>query len=226
MAQKPIGYPGFRSFSSAAFHSNLEKLDIRCNKMFGRCDKLDNADVSKGKLHVIDWEEIVSRHGRIVWNTAYRVLGNHADALDCHQDTFLAAVEFSRRHKVRDWPALLQHLATVRAIDRLRRRMSDGKHRDVIADVSSLATSDPGPAQRAEESELIDCLRQALTELPDNQAAVYCLRCFNDLSYEQIADRLGIGVNHVGVLLHRARGRLQTMLGPCMKTWQPGTSDE
>ncbi len=107
----------------------------------------------KGKRHVIDWEEIVSRHGGIVWKTAYRVLGNHADALDCHQDTFLAAVEFSRRQKVRDWPALLQHLATARAIDRLRCRISDGKHRDGIADVSNLTTATPvrqsGPSSRS-----------------------------------------------------------------------------
>ena len=170
------------------------------------------------KQHMIDWEEVVSRHTEIVWKTAYRVLGNHADAFDCLQDTFLAAVKFSRRQKVRDWPALLQHLATARAIDRLRRRKSDAQHRDVLADVSNFTSCDPGPAKRAEASELVERLRQALIKLPENQAEVYCLRCINGLSYQQIADQLGIGSSTVGSLLHRARTRLRTMLGPCMKS--------
>jgi len=175
---------------------------------------------------MIDWEEIVGRHGGIVWKTAYRVLGDHADAADCFQETFLAAVKFSQRQEVRDWPALLQHLATARAIDRLRRRISDAKHREAYADVSSVATGEPGPARRAEQSELIDRLRQALTKLPEQQAEVYCLRCINGLSYEQIAGQLGIGVNHVGVVLHRARTSLRTVLSPCMNTWKQGADDE
>jgi RNA polymerase sigma-70 factor (ECF subfamily) len=167
---------------------------------------------------MIDWEEIVGRHGEIVWKTAYRVLGDHADASDCFQETFLAAVEFSDRQDVRDWPAVLQHLATARAIDRLRRRVSDANHRDAYSDVSQLSTGEPGPAKRAEQSELIDQLRQALTKLSEYQAEVYCLRCINGLSYEQIANQLGIEVNHVGVLLHRARASLRSLLGPCLKT--------
>ena len=54
------------------------------------------------------WDDIVSRHGRVVWETAWRMLGNHADALDCYQRSFLDAVEVARRETVRDWPALLR----------------------------------------------------------------------------------------------------------------------
>ena len=70
-----------------------------------------------------DWRNIVSRHGPAVWRTAYRLLGAHADAADCFQEAFLAALQMSRRQRVRSWPALLQTLTTRRALDELRRRI-------------------------------------------------------------------------------------------------------
>ena len=47
-----------------------------------------------------DWPAIVRRHGPTVWRTAYRLLNDHADAADCFQETFLSALEMSRRQKV------------------------------------------------------------------------------------------------------------------------------
>ena len=67
----------------------------------------------------ICWQDIIEEHGRVVWKIAYRLLGNEADAADCFQDAFLAAVKMSRREKIRNVPALMVRLATTRAIDRL-----------------------------------------------------------------------------------------------------------
>ena len=69
-----------------------------------------------------DWQTIVTEYGPLVWRTAYRLLANHADAADCFQETFLAALELSRRQPVRNMSGLLVRLATTRAIDRLRQR--------------------------------------------------------------------------------------------------------
>ena len=67
--------------------------------------------------------------GAAVWRTAYRLLGNRADADECFQEAFLAALEVSRREPVRDWGALLRRLAAARALDRLRRRYRHGGDR-------------------------------------------------------------------------------------------------
>ena len=67
-----------------------------------------------------DWQEILSRDGGAVWQTAYRYLGNRADADECFQEAFLAAFKFSRHHEVTNWRAILKRLAAARAIDRLR----------------------------------------------------------------------------------------------------------
>lgn len=48
-----------------------------------------------------DWSQIVAEHGTLVWRTARRLLTQEADAADCCQRTFLAAVELARREAVR-----------------------------------------------------------------------------------------------------------------------------
>ena len=39
-----------------------------------------------------DWEAIIREHGPAVWQTAYRLVNDRADADDCMQETFVAAV--------------------------------------------------------------------------------------------------------------------------------------
>ena len=160
------------------------------------------------------WSEIVGRHSGLVWQTAYRLLGNHADAADCTQDAFLAAVELSRRERVRNWPGLLQQLATRRALDQLRSRANRSRFTGGPPDWTTVVSPNPGPPQEAEAAELAASLRAALSELPDRQAEVFCMRFLSDLSYRKIARLLGLSTSAVGVLLHRARGRLREMLSP------------
>ena len=68
------------------------------------------------------------------------------------------------------------------------------------------------PVQEAEASELAERLRAALPHLSQDQAAVFCLSCLENLSYQEIGERLGMTANAVGVMLHRARHRLRELL--------------
>ena len=115
---------------------------------------------------MVDWDEIVTRHGRVVWETAWRMLGNHADALDCYQESFLDALEVVRRETVRDWPALLRRLATTRALDLLRVRYRQAGRSRPLVDESSVVSPCPGPRQLAEADDLLERLRGELAELP------------------------------------------------------------
>jgi DNA-directed RNA polymerase specialized sigma24 family protein len=85
-----------------------------------------------------DWQSIVAAHSAVVWRTVYHLLGNHQDAADCFQETFLSALDVARRHTVRSWPAMLTCLATVRALDRVRQRM---RERGRSVDVAELASA-------------------------------------------------------------------------------------
>jgi len=161
---------------------------------------------------MIDWQSIINKHGPAVWQTAYRLLGNHADAADCFQETFISALEVSRRQRVRNFSALLVSLATSRAIDQLRRRFRKSRFCANKADLATVASSNPGPAQQLQTQELAVKLREALAQLPQQEAEVFCLRCLNDMSYRQIAKVLGIKSKTAGVLLHRARMKLRDFL--------------
>lgn len=158
---------------------------------------------------MIDWQIIMKEHGPTVWRTAYRLLGNRADAADCFQETFVSALEFCRRRRVRNFSALLTRLATVRAIDQLRRRFRRANFSSGLSELPDVQNTNPGPAQAAQEQELTDGLRELLSKLPPREAQAFCLRYLNDLSYRQIANELGVTTNAAGVLLHRARAKLR-----------------
>ena len=157
-------------------------------------------------MQVIDWQIIIEKHGPAVWQTAYRLLGNRTDAADCFQETFICALELSQRQRIRSFSALLRRLATTRAIDRLRRRFRRSHCEAVSTAVSS---TNPGPAQMAQQQELVARLRELLTQLQPQETQVFCMRYLNDMSYRQIAKALGIKTNAAGVLLHRARAKLR-----------------
>jgi RNA polymerase sigma-70 factor (ECF subfamily) len=147
----------------------------------------------------------------LVWQTAYRLLGNHADAADCFQETFLAALEVSRRQPVRNLPGLLVRLATTRGIDRLRQKTRQDRHETGVHDAERSADG-ADPLDVVETQDLARQLREAIRQLPSQEAKVFCLRYLNEMSYLQIARELRIGVNAVGVSLHRAKARLREVL--------------
>ncbi len=159
-----------------------------------------------------DWRDIMDRYGPIVWRTAYRILNDYTDASDCYQETFLAAVKLARRQSVNNWPAMLKTVAAARAIDRLKQRSRERSRSAGPDELAHVTARQPEPAIEAESADLLNSVRQALTQLPTQQAQVFWLRYVDGLSYQEIGDELGIKVNRVGVLLHRARKRLQETL--------------
>jgi RNA polymerase sigma-70 factor (ECF subfamily) len=158
-----------------------------------------------------DWSKIVADHGDAVWRAAYRLLGSEADAADCVQETFAAAVKVARREPVRNWPALLCRLGNTQALCILRQRLRRQKHLEAI-EVPEVQDPAPGPANQALAGEAAQALRHALAGLPEQQAMAFSLRFLEDLTYEQIAEALGLSSNAVGVLIHRARTRLRQLM--------------
>ena len=159
------------------------------------------------------WQELVDRHGSLIWRLAYRLLGNEHDAADCYQTVFVQAYEASEREAIENWPGFLSRLTTMRGIDLLRVRI---RHRHceaetILREAPSSAADDP--QQTAVCQELIQRLREALMQLPADQAQVFCLRYFEQLSNQEIGVQLATSANHVGVLLHRAREALRKHIG-------------
>jgi len=158
-----------------------------------------------------DWEGILAREGPAVWRTVYRLLGRRADAEDCFQETFLAALRLWARQPVQHPRAALQRLATARAVDRLRRRYRESARAGTVT-WDALPHLAPSPPDRAAAAELSQRLREALALLPAKQADVFCLYSLEGWAYAEIAKELKVSVDAVGVLLHRARAKLRAEL--------------
>jgi RNA polymerase sigma-70 factor (ECF subfamily) len=160
----------------------------------------------------MDWSQIVEQHGPMVWRIARRLLNHESDAADCFQKTFVSAWELSRREPVGNWAPLLNRLAHARALDGLRQRKRQAREQIAIPDEGPSDPRTPSPIAAAGVSELAEHLREALAELDPRQAQVFCLASLEGLSYDEIAAQLRITVNHVGVLLNRARTFLRSRL--------------
>jgi RNA polymerase sigma-70 factor (ECF subfamily) len=179
-----------------------------------------------------DWDRIVREHGPMVYTTAWRILGQAADAEDVVQDVFMEVFRRVARPEsskgvvspnaltpfascsgratleVRCWPALLHRLTTFRALDRLRRRKAT-----VGLDGLCLFSPNGDPESLAIGRELADRLRQAIAQLPQREGTVFCMRYFDELSYDQIAENLAISRGAVAAALHKARAKLESLLG-------------
>ena len=52
----------------------------------------------------------------------------------------------------------------------------------------------------------------AISQLPEREGSVFCMRYFDDLSNRDIADTLQVRPGAVAVALHKARAKLETLL--------------
>ena len=157
-----------------------------------------------------DEQEFRDRYGPLAWRTVYRIFGDFQEALDCCQDVLLGMFQQQEQREMND--AYLRWLATRRAIDCLRKRKRTYKRIECDVKVVELPEKQPGPVQQAEFHELVDHLRVELTKLPDRQVEAFWMRCIDEMSYNDIAEQLEIDTGVVGVLIHRAKSRLRTIL--------------
>src|SRR5919112_642222 len=157
------------------------------------------------------WDAIVRQNWRKVFNVAYKFVGKHEEAEDLTQDIFLkifkALATFDRRANFQTW---IVSISRNLCIDHYR---SVRKERMTIA--REVDTSDLQPASRertpyavAEHQDLRAQLRQALEALPVTLRTAVVLRDLQELSYQEIADQLGLPEGTVKSRINRGRTEL------------------
>ena len=161
------------------------------------------------------WETIVRQNWRKVFNVAYKFVGKHDEAEDLTQDIFLkifkALGTFDRRANFQTW---IVSISRNLCIDHYR---SVRKERQTIAreiDAGDLqpASADRGPYAAAEHQDLRAMLRQALEGLPITLRTAVVLRDLQELSYQEIADRLNLPEGTVKSRINRGRLELARQL--------------
>jgi RNA polymerase sigma-70 factor (ECF subfamily) len=154
------------------------------------------------------WETIVRQHWRKVFNVAYKFVGKHDEAEDLTQDIFLkifkALHSFDRRANFQTW---IISIARNLCIDHYRsvRKERETIAREVDASDLSPASADASPLKQLEQSDLRDLLRRALDQLPETLKTAVVLRDLHELSYQEIAARLGLPEGTVKSRINRGR---------------------
>ncbi|MFI5382378.1 MAG: RNA polymerase sigma factor [Tepidisphaerales bacterium] len=149
-----------------------------------------------------DWDGIVEHHARRVFRVAMRILRSIHDAEDVSQDVFTEAFRLHKAGPIQNWTGLLVRLATLRSLDRLRHNRPWVELREC----DGISTVEPFDEMGARE--LARWLQKALAQLPDQQAAVFVMHHFEQLSRDEVSAALDVSPEAVSAALYKARQNL------------------
>ncbi len=168
------------------------------------------------------FEDLVDRHRMAVYRLARSVTGNHHDADDAAQETFLrvyrALGSYDPNRPFKPWLKRITYntsLNTVRAGKSRSRGIVDG-------DLPEIADSNPAQPERMEADQNIASVDHAVQNLPSDLRVTLLLRAVEGMSYKDIATAMGVKIGTVMSRLSRARERVMDVLEPAGSVAQRG----
>src|SRR3954451_15119524 len=157
------------------------------------------------------WEDIVRLHRRKVFNIAYKFVGKHDLAEDLTQDIFLKLYKsldtFDRRANFQTW---LISFSRNLCIDHYRsvRKERETINRDVDPSTLSPVSRDRSAYAQLELRDCVQLLRTALDILPPTLRTAVLMRDIQELTYQEIADKLHVPEGTVKSRINRGRTEL------------------
>jgi RNA polymerase sigma-70 factor (ECF subfamily) len=168
------------------------------------------------------FEAFVREYQDMVFATAVRLTGSPAEAEDIAQTVFLKAYErFGAAGPGPAAPgwlktvatnACLNHLSRYRARWRLFSELARSDAGDDAPGFEATLSSDASPAAEVERADEQAHLEEALRRLPDHQRVPLVLFHFEQRSYQEIAQTLGVSVGKVKTDIHRGREALKSLV--------------
>ena len=161
---------------------------------------------------VPSWDEVVEQHSARVYRLAYRLTGDRHDAEDLTQEVFVRVFRSLSGYTPGTFEGWLHRITTNLFLDQARRK---AKIRfDAFADGAE--TRIPSRAVTPDfavlEGIFDDDVENALAALPPDFRAAVVLCDIEGLSYEEIADVLGLKLGTVRSRIHRGRAMLRKTL--------------
>ncbi len=171
----------------------------------------------------VAFARLVDAYKTPVFNLAYRLLGDAAEAEDAAQETFVRVYThlgtYEPDKKFSSW---ILSITSHYCIDRLRRRRLSWLSLDDLLSRRTFSDPHEGPERAALQREEKDAVNDLLAELPAQYRLVLILRYWQDLSYQEMSQVLGTTESAIKSLLHRARCMLAERMR--MRELQPGAS--
>lgn len=159
--------------------------------------------------HRSAFDPIVERHRRRVYQVCYRFAGNHADASDLAQETFIRA--FRGLHGFKGHASLATWLYRI-AVNVSLSKSAVKTPRFEVLESRYAGRSVELPDAALLRGERATAVRAAIAQLPKKQRATLILRVYHDLRHDEIATILGSSVGTVKANFFHALANLKKLL--------------
>jgi len=155
---------------------------------------------------------LVNKYRRYIYAIAFRFVGNHQEADDLTQETFLRAyrniASFRRESSFKTW---LCKILTNLAINTKKSKRVASDSGLTPEDLDS--AHEPVSLEKMLNEERQQQLHQAISQLPPRQRQTLILRTFRDMSCTEVAEAMGCRTGTVKANLFNAMKNLKTILG-------------
>ncbi len=160
------------------------------------------------------WGELYREYAPSIFRFCRRALPTREDAEDATMDVFMKLKDkLVQYDQSRSFTAWLYKVAANHCWDVLRRRKTrQDKETEDVENVP-LEHPDPNQLDKLIEQRSSEEVRRALERLGARARMALVMRYYSDMSYDEIADALGVRRAFVGVVLLRARHELRQALG-------------
>ncbi|HKI03051.1 MAG TPA: sigma-70 family RNA polymerase sigma factor [Thermoanaerobaculia bacterium] len=161
------------------------------------------------------FDEVYARFGEMVYNLALRLSGNREEAADLTQEIFLRIYRhlgsFGGRSTLKTW---VFRIAINHCRDRLSRHIPSMQSIDAGFEEGGVPIADPGrgPEELAVAADEGRRVMAGLGRIPQVFREAVVLRDLEGLSYEEIAEVLGVRVGTVRSRIARGREQLRLLL--------------
>lgn len=162
------------------------------------------------------FRELFDRHYTRAVNIAYRMLADRDLAEDIAMDAFVRIYEARASYNPQaKFTTFLYRVVANLSINAARRARAVTQ--EPLDEARLQASSESDPAAELQRAEASREVRAAILNLPENQRMALVLTRYDEMSYEEAAEVMGVSLKAIESLLHRAKRNLR-------KTLEPGLS--
>ncbi len=160
------------------------------------------------------FEELIRRNQDAVFNLTWRMTGNYHEAADITQEAFIQA--YRKIHTYKPEYAFKNWVMSIGANLAKNHFRSHSRRKRMEQTLSTRQDMEPPPATEARNEDL----EAALGRLPEAFRTALVLKHMEGLSYDEIAQTLGIGVSAAKMRVARGRDELVRLLDPVREQTQ------
>ncbi|UBI08360.1 RNA polymerase sigma factor SigE [Corynebacterium coyleae] len=164
-----------------------------------------------GQAAMPTWSELVKEHADSVYRLAFRLSGNQHDAEDLTQETFMRVFRNVKQYQPGTFEGWLHRITTNLFLDMVRRRAKI-RMEALPEDYERVPGTDMTPEDAYSVTNLDPALQQALDDLKPEFRVAVVLCDVVGMSYEEIAETLGVKMGTVRSRIHRGRAQMRESL--------------